>query len=47
MDEREWLAFNAHNLIVVTLMAILGITLAKVVVTRWPVPGLSKLVIAV
>lgn len=46
MSEREWLAFNAHNLVMVTLMAIVGVTLAKVALTKYPVPGLSKLVLA-
>lgn len=44
--ERDWIAFNAYNLVMITLMAIVGIALAKVVFTRFPVPGLTKLVLS-
>jgi hypothetical protein len=35
------------SLVVVTIMAIVGITLAKYIFSRWPVQGLSELVAAV
>lgn len=35
------------SLLMVTLMAIIGITLAKWAFNRWPVPGLTDLVNAV
>lgn len=44
--DRDWVAFNAYNLVMITGMAIVGIALAKVVFTKWHVPGLSKLVLA-
>lgn len=35
------------NILVVSLMAILGIAFFKVILTKWPVPGLTPLVMAV
>lgn len=38
---------NIHNLIVVTLMAIIGIAFAKYLVNRFPVKGLTEVITAV
>lgn len=35
------------NILMVSLMAILGIAFFKVILTKWPVPGLTPLVMAV
>lgn len=39
----RYLAVNGLNLLIVTLMAVAGISLGKVVFTRWYVKGLSEL----
>lgn len=35
------------NLFVITLMAVIGIVLLKYIFTRWPVPGVSDVIMAV
>ncbi len=34
---------NVYNLIVVTMMSVIGITLGKFLFAKWNVPGLSPL----
>lgn len=38
---------NIHNLLVITIMAIIGISFAKFVLTKYPVKGLTEIVTAV
>ncbi len=38
---------NGYNLVVVGLMAVIFISLAKVVTSRWPIKGVSDVVAAV
>lgn len=35
---------NVHNLLIVTVMAIIGIALAKYAANKWPVAGLTDII---
>jgi hypothetical protein len=47
MDFEMSLRPDVWTFVLVTLMAIVGITVLKFLVTRYPVPGLSEIVLAV
>lgn len=35
---------NVYNLLIITLMAVIGITFLKFVFNKWPIPGVTEVV---
>ena len=46
MDEFKNIKLSAYNILVITLAAMLGFNLLKVVFTKWKVPGVTAVVLA-
>lgn len=43
-NKSELIPFNVYNLLTITLMAIIGISSAKIILTKYPITGLSSLI---